>query len=887
MVSKKEKNQKWKEECMNALEAVGRNQFRQNMRLIENYEMVKGKFIPNHYIDDEGYQDMIGQLQKEFNLPSYLRHYDIISQVVNTLSGEWQSRPDVFSVRQHGEDADNQFIRKQTELLQKYVMSQINAEVAQKLMDMGLDENKEDFQSEEEAQQYKQVIEQAKQQLTPPQIQQYMRTDWKTAAEIWGAHQLEWDKQRFRQKEKEKKEFEDMLIADRCFRHFYLTPTGYNQETWNPINVFFQKSPDIDYIEDGDYVGRVFWLTLPAIIDRYGHKMKKSEIEALQESQKKKDKRWNYSAGSEYVFENYMVPFKDYPTYDILRQTQNPLVPTNEIPFLDSSFFSSLYSGKYFNESRGFYLVIEGYWKSQKKIGIVSYIDPDTNELVKEYIDEDINIPSDFRQLDSSIDDEEELKTPNTVIWTWINEVWKGTKICTKNHGGFDHDLYIDVQPNEFQFKGDFNPYGSKLPVCGQIFSPRNSQSMSTVDLMKPHQIGFNVAVNQAYQEMQKDVGKFIVMDVNMFADVKDWGGSQAYEKFMMVAKELGVTMVDTKPSNTQGATGPAGGHYPKEIDLDASARILSRLQIAMHFEAMMLKQVGFNEYRLGQQGSSSTLGGIQEGQQRSFAQTESLFTNFSNYLRRVHEMDLNIAQYVQSQNKDVTVSYVKSDMSRAFIKLSGSDLLLADIGVFVSNSQEELRQLEAMRQLAMSNNTMGASFFDLAQVITANSPGEIMLKLKAADELRQSQINRQLEIEQETAQKEQELKQLELEQKAEQFEEEWGEGGTRERIAYMSTFNRQDDNLADADGSGIPDVLEFGKLAQKADADAQKAEAQREKNQIDREQMIAQRDMELKKLEVEKQKIAMQGDIEAQKVQIAKIMKGQQAKNKAKKKSK
>jgi hypothetical protein len=75
----------------------------------------------------------------------------------------------------------------------------------------------------------------------------------------------------------------------------------------------------------------------------------------------------------------------------------------------------------------------------------------------------------------------------NTVIWTWVNEVWSGIKISSKGTN-LSKDLYLNVKPMPFQFKGDLTPYFAKLPVCGQIFNNRNAQSMSLVDLMKPHQ---------------------------------------------------------------------------------------------------------------------------------------------------------------------------------------------------------------------------------------------------------------------------------------------------------------------------------------------------------------------------------------------------------------
>lgn len=870
---------------MDALESIGRSQFTQNVRFIENYEMIKGKFVFKHYFQQDDYVDMIGQLTKEFAMPSYLRHYDICGKMVNTLSGEWQGRPDVFRVKSHDEGTSNEFQRVQTDLLQKYVMSKINAEVSVKLLEMGVDENKSDFNSEEEAQQYQQYIDEAKKQLTPPEINTYMKTSWSAAAEIWGQHQLELDRQRFRFPEKEKKEFEDMLIADRCFRHFYLTANGYNQETWNPVNVFFHKSPDVDYVEDGDYVGRVFYLTVSDIIDRYGFKMKKKELEALQEQSKNKSKKWNYAAGTEYVFDQYLMPFKDYPAYDILRQTQGFQAPDQGVPYLDSNFFSNLNGGKFFNEQRGYFFVVEGYWKSQEKIGKLTYTDPETGKLRKVYIDEDIILPERIKQVDSTFEDSNE---PDTVVWTYVNRVWKGAKICVKNLGGFTNDIYLDVEPLEFQFKGDNNIYGCKLPVCGQVFSVRNSQSASFIDLVKPHQIGHNVAMNQAYAEMQKDYGKFIIMDVNMFPDKKDWGGDKAYERFMMLAKELGMTVADTSAANINSAVGVAGGHYPKEIDLDASARIISRLKIAEAFEEFALKQVGFNDYRLGQQSNSASATGVREGQARSFSQTESYFTNFSNYVQRCYKMDLDISQYVQSQEKDVTITYVKSDLSRAFTKIAGTKLLLSDLHVYVSNSQEDIRQLETLRQLALSNNTTNATVVDLAEIVTSLSPAQIKIKLKESYDEQQAKLQQQFQLEEQKLQQQQELTVLKEQKEDERLDKTLE---SKEMVAYITASAKQQHDALNAEKTGATNPIEIEKLNLQQQDSQVRSESVSQKLSMERDRAIAEQEYKLKKLDLDKQKIQANIEIQNKELEFARIMKGkeleQKKKDSAKKKPK
>ena len=863
MIPLKDKDDEWKERCLNTLEQVGRSQYIDNLKLIENYEMVKGRFIYKHYFQNEGYTDFVAQLTNEFELPSYLRHYDIISQVINTLSGEYQKRPDVFKVKNNSEDSTNEYERTKTELIHKYVNSRIQAEINQKLLEQDLDPERQDFQSQEEQQQYQQQVQEATKTLTPPEIQDFMNTKWTQQAELWAEHQLQLDKVRFNTAEKEKKEFEDMLISDRCFRHFYLTPTGYNQETWNPVQTFFQKSPDVEYIEEADYVGRIFYMSIPSIIDKYGHLMTAEELEILQVKTGKYDKeRWNYSAGSEYVFNEYMMPFKGFQGYDIATKTNPNISMSNSasLPYLDNQFFDSLNSGKFFMERRGLYFVTECYWKSQRKIGKVTFIDPETGLLTKKFVDETFIVPKNFTELDSNFQDTEEV---NTVVWTWVNQIWKGIKINLKNTVK-GKNLYLDVRPLEFQFKGDFNPYGAKLPVCGRVFSPRNSTSMSLVDLMKPYQIFYNVAMNQLYQVMEREIGRFIVMDVNMFPDLKDWGGENGWEKFMMIAKQMGIAPADTSPQNMKGSAAGAGGYMPKEFNFDDTARMMSRLKLAETFEQMALRQVGFNEYRLGSFAAYSSAGGAEQGKQASYAQTESYFTNFSNYLRRVHEMDLSIAQYVQSQNKDVTVMYTKSDMSRAYIKVMGTDLLTADLEVRVTNSLEYIRQMESLRQLAIQNNTSGATISDLAEIITASSPEAIKIKLKESVEKQQGLQDRQYELEKQKADQQQQIDQATLEQNERHFDLTLQNNLD---VAYIKEGAKIAGAPADNPTDNAPTDMQ-NRQQLHAETTAQS------KQDLERQKIMADMQYKNKMLVLEQAKINKDLQVQQEKLQMTKILK-------------
>ena len=863
---------------MDALESVGRNQYNKNLTLIENYEMIKGRFIFSHYFSEEGYQGMLQQLTKEFEMPNYLRHYDIISKVVNKMVAEWQSRPDIFRVKAEDEGSTNEFLRQKTDLLKQYVQENIQAEISKKLEEQGLAPEMQNFKSEDDKAKYQQQVDSVSKAMTPPQIEKYMSVDFRTSAEMWGQIQLESDKQRFDLKEKEKKEFEDMLVADRCFRHFFLTPTGYDQETWNPINTFYHKSPDIDYTEDGDYIGRVYILTLPAIIDKFGHRMKKDQLEQLIEESKKNKQQWSgESKGSEYVYKEYLFPFKGFPAYDIARNTTSNPFDNNgaSIPYLDSNFFSGMSSGRMYNAGNGYYWVTEAYWKSQHKIGLVTYIDPDTEIKVSKLVDEHFIIPKHFIELteDTLSGDHE----PNTIVWTWINQVYGGVKV---NLGNRDQSVYLGADdstkpsPVKFQFKGENNIYGAKLPVCGRLFSVRNSMSMSLVDLMKPYQIGYNVSMNQLYQLMEKEIGSFVVMDVNMFPNSKDWGGADSWQKWMLIAKSMGMLPADTSPQNSKNSAAAAGGQFPKVLNLDSAAQFMSRMNIANAFEQKALTQVGFNDYSMGTYGNEATATGIQQGAQSSKLQTESYFINFSNYLKRCYKMNLDIAQYVQSKNKDVTATYIKSDLSRAYVKVAGADLMLADLGCYVENSQEVVRQLEMLRQLAMSNNTTGATAADLADIITMNSPSEIKAQLKLSQSKLEALQERQQQVNEQTLQQQKELAQLK-EEKTDERENAKLQNNID--VALIAAHSKSTQPTTDTSGIDQANIdLKNQQLANDI-TDKQR------KHQLELDKAISEKELKIKELALESKAIDGKLKVEDKKIQVAKIMKSKEN-NKSKK---
>ena len=116
---------------MDALESIGRKQYLDNIEILENSRMVHNELLYSHYIFTESVTDLAQQSVKEFDLPPYLRHYDIIGKVVKRLSGEFQARPDIFRIAATDEFSTNEYLESKKDLLMKIVIDRLQAGLQQ------------------------------------------------------------------------------------------------------------------------------------------------------------------------------------------------------------------------------------------------------------------------------------------------------------------------------------------------------------------------------------------------------------------------------------------------------------------------------------------------------------------------------------------------------------------------------------------------------------------------------------------------------------------------------------------------------------------------------------------------------------------------------------
>jgi hypothetical protein len=162
----------------------------------------------------------------------------------------------------------------------------------------------------------------------------------------------------------------------------------------------------------------------------------------------------------------------------------------------------------------------------------------------------------------------------------------------------------------------------------------------------------------------------------------------------------------------------------------------MSRIQLSNYFKQQAFEVIGITPQRMGQTLSQETATGVEQAINMSFSQTEMYFVNHSEYLMpRVHQMRTDLAQYYHSNKPSVRLQYITSLDEKINFEMNGTDLLSRDLNVFTSTKVNQRDITEKIRSLALSNNTAGASIYDLGNIIKADSLAEITHTLKTIEE--------------------------------------------------------------------------------------------------------------------------------------------------------
>lgn len=654
--------------------------------------------------------------------------------------------------------------------------------------------------------------------MTPEQIQKYLSKDYKDIAEITAYHSLNYLKNKLNITHEFFKGWKDALIGGEEIYYVGIVNGEPCLQRINPIYFDYDSdTSDLEFIHDAQWCCYEMIMSLTEVYDRLYDKMSEKQLNELL------DMMDDRSKGG--VTPEVRKTSLDYPhikTHSINGFSSNPFEEADNIH------------------------VWHCCWKSLKKIGFVNIINPETG------MPEEYQVDETYKETGNELD----------VEWKWIIEVWEGYRI--------GQDLYVGIQPVEYQHISADNPNAQRLPYTGVIYNNTNSRPRSLVSMMKPLQYMYIVLWYRLELAMARDKGKVVTMDItqipkSMNIDVAKW---------MHYLSALGVNFVNPYEEgwDIAGREGgkPSQFNQISALDLTMANTIDQYINLMDKIESMLSEISGVSKQREGSISSNELVGNVERSVVQSAHITEPWFWVHNQVKKECLTMLLDTAKHAWKDNK-TSIQYVLDDATRAFLTLS-DDFFYEDMDIFVEDTTKNQQQIEALKNLMQPAMQNGASLLDIAEIITMDNVTMIRSKL---EEIEQKRMEQQQAMEQAQAEREQQMAQIQNEIKEEELMLKEAEmdlkkyeidsnNATKITVAQLNAY-RGAENM-DQDGSGVPDVIEIGKQAieqQKVNSDI--ASKQFEFNNKKRE-MEMKREIENKKIELEKQKMKQEMELQKQK---------------------
>lgn len=795
------KTQAWKEACVDYVVGAGDSGFGGNGRSRSD-EMQTYYDLYNSIYNEKDLKYVTNPFKQDDGFPAMAQDYNIIKPYVDQLLGEETKRPFNFHPQRTSDIAASEMQEKAKEMLMDY----IQATIASKL-------------SPEQAARYEQALATGEIQ-TPEAIAKYLQKDYKDIAETEAYHALQFLKRKLNLTHEFYKGWKDALIGGEEIYYVGVINGDPYVERVNPMYFDYEHSLDLEFIDDAAWCRRKMIMSATEIYDRFYDKMSERQLNELLELIDQRP-----GAGNNPEIRKTSMDYESIKLHKINSFTDNPF---------DVDHIT----------------VYHCCWKSFKKIGFVTLLNPETGEVEEFQVDEDYKVTG----------------TEQSVEWDWIIEVWEGYRI--------GDDMYIGIQPIEYQHISADNPNSQKLPYTGVVYNNTNSKPRSLVSMMKPLQYMYIVVWYRLELALSRDKGKVAVMDItqipkSMNIDVNKW---------MHYLSALGVAFINPYDEgwDIPGREGgkPSQFNQLSSWDLTMSNVIAEYIQLMQKIEDMVAKLTGITPQRQGQIAASELVSNANTAVNMSYHITEPWFWNHNQVKRRVLTMLLNTSKAAWKDNKRY-LNYILDDATRAFVQLS-DNFFYEDMDIFVDDSTKNQQYIDQLKQLLQPAMQNGASLLDIAEIITLDNMSMIKNRLEEIEQKRMEQMQQQQQAEQQAQQqmaeqqnqlKEEELMLKEAELDLEKYKVDQDrykaeqDNATKITVAQINSY-RGAENM-DQDMNGIPDPIEIGKQAleqQKINSDI--ATKQLELNNKRRE-IEQKREAENKKIQLEKDRMKHETELQ------------------------
>ena len=623
----------------------------------------------NGIIDDADYNYVLKPYGKSRkNFPSQMRNYPIIKPIIDLLLGEKSKRPLNYTVTVQNSDSVSIKENAKSELIFKNLQQHFMQSVQNQGQEMGVDPEQE--------------IE------LPKHVADMFESSYVDNRAILGQKSLNYIMQEQEVYDKIQKGWFHYLVSGEVYTHRGVRSSEPFYDILNPIDVDYDLDPDLEFVEDGDWALVRKYSHASTIIDHYYESLTEDQVLELEEPR-------HSETGGSYL---------------------NAQSPSNDS-----------------NSNRSRLLeVVNVYWKSRKRIGFLTYMDPETGVMEEDEVEDGFRLPQQLKEEGASVE------------WKWVNEVWEGTRI--------DGRIYIDINPISNQRTSLDNPSKCKLPINGRRYSDTNSKNISLVKLGIPYQLNYNIYKYRLEVAVAKSKDIIAQFDINMIP--KKWD----MDKFMYFVDATGIAWVDYNKEGVKLSP-------QHQSVLDMSIKTISQYIELLNSIAIEWEKIsGVSRQRQGEIGAYEGKASSQQAILQSSHITEDLFRKFERLEQRDFQALLDYSKEAWLSGKKTM--YAMPDGTTDYLDIDSMGHLESNYGIFVSDAgkdQEKLQNIKGLTQAMMQNGTKPAA---IAEMLDSDSFSEIKKNLKLADK-----ASEELEAAQQQAQQEMQQQQMEAEQMKAQAE--------------------------------------------------------------------------------------------------------------------
>ena len=339
------KTKKWGEECIKAF--INRSSFSTSTKhtLQTYYEAYNGN------LKESDYNYVVNPYNSESwakkNFPARLRNYNIIKPVVDLMLGEKAKRPVAYQVVVRNADIQTRFDAYRKEKYKEYLEQTFINEMNKGGMETNIP-------SEEQA--------------MPDEYMSMVLSNYRDSRAIVGQEVLNYLFDWLSLEDKFQLGFLDWLVTGEVYTYKDVLMNDIEYDIVSPLDLDFEKSPDVEFIEDADWVVRRKIMSINDVIDKFYDVLTPQDIDRLEQPSGK------YRDG----YGGVQSLFINKPEDD---------------------------------ESDRMVEVLHVCWKSFSRVGILKYTDEFGNpqEMV--------------------VDETHKAEENETVEFYWVNEVWEGYQI--------------------------------------------------------------------------------------------------------------------------------------------------------------------------------------------------------------------------------------------------------------------------------------------------------------------------------------------------------------------------------------------------------------------------------------------------------------------------